>query len=243
MSGFQVILNEIPMASHHKQWVHCSFVSLCRCLSWQCWRFNKPGAWGRKACCDSQWYSSWQTVIWRRLGSTKWPHWGVTMVRLLWSRVHRGGGREEGVSGGLTYLGKWRNHSRVRIRWEARVRIRHGRRSWDSLRNWGWNGAIATISCKACTAMKSGQTIDNMWRSMRTNTNSTSIWSDGKHVSCSPKCTDCHPATIFWECYVLHLWQEKQHRQCTYNVTPRHTCVTIIAAGKWYILHILRVCL
>lgn len=209
MSRFQVILYEIPMASHHKQWVHCSSVSLRRCLSWHCWRFNKPGAWWRKACCDSQWYSSWQTIIWRRLGSTKGPHWGVTMVRLLWSRVHRGGGREEGVSAGLTYLGKWRNHSRVRIGWESRVGVWHGWGSCDSLRNRGWNGAIATISCEACTSMKSGQTIDNMWRSMCTNTNRTSIWSDGKHMSCSPECANSYPATIVWERNVLHLWQKE----------------------------------
>ena len=235
MSGFQVILNEIPMASHHKQWINCSFVSLCRCLSRQCWRFNKPGARWRKACCDSQWYSSWETVIWRRLGSTKWPHWGVTMVRLLWSRVYRRGGSKECVSGGLTYLGKRWKHSRVSIGWEARVRVWQGWRSWNSLRNWGWNGTIATISCEACTAMESGQTIDNMWCSMCANTNWTSIWSDGKHVSRSPECADCYPATIFWESDVLHLWQEEeQSRQCMYNVTLRQISAIIVTGEKLY---------
>ena len=35
----------------------------------------------------------------------------------------------------------------------------------------------------------------------------------------------------------------EQDRQCTYNITLRHVCVTIVAVEKQYILHILSVCL
>lgn len=39
------------------------------------------------------------------------------------------------------------------------------------------------------------------------------------------------------------LLKPEHYRQCTYNVTLRHVCITIVAVEKQEVLHILSVCL